>query len=101
MLIGLKFFVINSVFIQKKLTKLKRHFELEQSTALIFSIVIESLFVSIYAKVRKLNWQLLGAVACAATLITHPILWVLFIDLSSHLSFGVRIAGSRNSCCSD
>lgn len=65
-------------------------FDLAEFIALIFSMIIESLFVACCGKILRLNWRFLIAIACAATLITHPIIWQLFINLSPYLSFYVR-----------
>jgi hypothetical protein len=64
-------------------------FDTQQFIALILSIVIEGIFVAIWAQIWKLNGRSLVVVASASTLITHPILWQVFIDLSSGLSFPV------------
>jgi hypothetical protein len=58
--------------------------------ALIISIVIESLFVAIWAKFFQLDWKLLVIISIAGTLITHPIAWKLFLDLSPYLRFWMR-----------
>lgn len=65
-------------------------FDREEFIALIFSMVIESLFVACWGKILRLHWRFLIAVACAATLITHPVIWQLFINLSLYLNFYVR-----------
>lgn len=65
-------------------------FASEELIALIVSIAIESLFVAICAQVRKKDWRKLAIIAGAATSITHPIAWKLFIELSPYLSFPMR-----------
>ncbi|WP_310489560.1 hypothetical protein [Chamaesiphon sp. VAR_69_metabat_338] len=50
-------------------------FDLLEFTALIISIAIESLVVSIWGIYFKLEWRLLAIVAAMSTAITHPILW--------------------------
>jgi hypothetical protein len=62
-----------------------------QSGALILSIVIESLFTIGCARYFKLDSKLLAITAIAATLITHPILWHLFVILAAHASFELRV----------
>ncbi|WP_310483789.1 hypothetical protein [Chamaesiphon sp. VAR_48_metabat_403] len=54
---------------------------------LTISIAIEAAIVSIWGKFRKLAWRRLAIVACASTLVTHPILWKIFSDLLPKMSF--------------
>jgi hypothetical protein len=56
-------------------------FDRVEFITLLISIAIEALIVSIFGKVRRLEWQLLAIVATTSTLITHPILWQVFNDL--------------------
>jgi hypothetical protein len=58
--------------------------------ALMISIAIESLFVAIWANCFKLDWKLSVIISIAGTLITHPIAWKLFLDLSPYLRFWMR-----------
>ncbi|MBW4621388.1 MAG: hypothetical protein KME17_18760 [Cyanosarcina radialis HA8281-LM2] len=58
--------------------------------ALIISICIEGVFVTIWAKFFGIDGKLLVIISIAATLITHPIAWKLFLDLSPYLNFPVR-----------
>lgn len=58
--------------------------------ALAISISIEGMFVAIYAKFLRLDGKLLVMISMAATLITHPLAWKLFLDLSPYLSFIAR-----------
>jgi hypothetical protein len=55
-------------------------FDLAEFITLIISIAIEVAIVSIWGKFRGLVWRRLAIVACASTLITHPILWKIFND---------------------
>ncbi len=59
-------------------------------TALIISIAIEAIVVGIWGTIKQLEWRSLMLVASASTLITHPILWQLFNDLSPALSYNNR-----------
>jgi hypothetical protein len=65
--------------------------EYSQIGALALSIVTESLFAIGCAKYFKLEGKLLAITAGAATLITHPILWQLFDNLSTHTSYNLRV----------
>jgi hypothetical protein len=62
-------------------------FDLAEFITLIISIAIEAAIVSIWGKFRGLAWRRLAIVACASTLITHPILWKIFNDLLPTMSF--------------
>ena len=62
-------------------------FDLAEFITLIISIAIEVAIVAIWGKFKKLAWQRLAIVACASTLITHPILWQIFSDLLPKMSF--------------
>jgi hypothetical protein len=65
-------------------------FDRSQSIALVISIVIESLFVACWGQLYRLNWQSLVIAATGGTLVTHPLLWQIFIALPSSLSFTDR-----------
>jgi hypothetical protein len=54
---------------------------------LTISIAIEAAIVSIWGKFTGLAWRRLAIVACASTLVTHPILWKIFNDLLSNINF--------------
>ena len=60
-------------------------FDLAEFITLIISIAIEAAIVGIWGKFRGLAWQRLAIVACASTLVTHPILWKVFNDLLPNL----------------
>jgi hypothetical protein len=62
-------------------------FDLAEFFTLIISIVIEALVVGIWGKFRGLAWRRLAIVACASTLVTHPLLWKIFNDLLPTMSF--------------
>lgn len=66
-------------------------FDRAEFMALVISIAIEALFVGIWGKVRQLKWRSLILVASASTLVTHPILWKLFTDLSPYFSFNILV----------
>jgi hypothetical protein len=65
-------------------------FDRSESIALVISIVIESLFVACWGRLYHLNWRSLVIAATGGTLITHPLLWQIFIALPSSLSFNDR-----------
>lgn len=60
-------------------------------TALLMSIVLESLFVTICAQILRLNGKPLMLVATVGTMITHPLMWKLWLDLSPYLNFQTRL----------
>jgi hypothetical protein len=64
--------------------------DLYEFTALLLSIAIESCIVFMIGKTRRLNGQILMLSAISSTLITHPFLWKLFLDLEPHLNFVAR-----------
>ncbi len=65
-------------------------FDGAELVALVESIVIEALVVGIWGKAQQKDWRSLVAVAAAATLITHPILWVWFMELPPEINFWQR-----------
>ncbi|HEY9647846.1 MAG TPA: hypothetical protein V6C88_15830 [Chroococcidiopsis sp.] len=65
-------------------------FDGAELVALVESIVIEALVVGIWGKLQQKDWRSLVAVAAAATLITHPILWVWFTELPPEINFWQR-----------
>ncbi len=64
--------------------------EYTEFIALIISIIIESSFVWICANLLDLNGKLLIICATTGTLITHPVIWDLFVRLSPYLNFEMR-----------
>jgi hypothetical protein len=66
-------------------------FDRSELTALIISIAIESLVVGVWSKIKRLEWRSLVLVATGSTLFTHPILWQLVKELSSHFNFNILI----------
>jgi hypothetical protein len=62
-------------------------FDSLEFVTLIISIFIETLVVGIWGRFRRLAWRRLAIVACASTLITHPILWKVFNDILPTLGF--------------
>lgn len=65
-------------------------FDRTEFIALLISLGSESLFGMAGSKIFTLNWRLVTTAAMVGTLITHPILWQLFLYLSPHLSFVIR-----------
>lgn len=65
-------------------------FDGAELVALAQSIVIEALAVGIVGKIQQKDWRSLMAVAAAATLITHPLLWVWFMELPPEINFWQR-----------
>jgi hypothetical protein len=65
-------------------------FDRAEFIALVISIGLESLFVICWGGFYRRDWKLLTIAATIGTLITHPILWQLFIRLSPYLSFNIR-----------
>ncbi len=57
---------------------------------LTISIAIEAAIVSIWGRFKGLAWRRLAIVACASTLVTHPILWQVFNDLLPKMSFDLE-----------
>lgn len=66
-------------------------FDQSEFIALLISISIESLFVGVWGKVRRLEWRSLIFVATGSTLFTHPILWQLVKELSPHFNFNLLV----------
>ncbi len=68
-------------------------FDRSEFIALLISIGSESLVVICWSWFYRRDWKSLAIAATIGTLITHPVLWQLFITLSPYLSFKIRSIG--------